>query len=99
MNLIFAERVQRLIRTLLEDDRQRMQAWFDHLKHWETDDFARSRSVLLHVQGEEMYMFRTSTDVRIFFTVDAARGSITIHDITERETILSFGSVAGAGKP
>lgn len=92
MKLILTERVQRVVRTLPDEDRRRVQTWFNYLENWETDDFVRSRSVRLDVHGNEMYMFRTSTDIRIFFTVDDSQGTITIRDLAERETILSSGA-------
>ena len=70
MQIQLSERVKTALHVLTQDDRQRVQTWFAYLQNWEEDEFVRSRSVLLNVQGQAVYMFRTSTEVRIFFTVD-----------------------------
>jgi mRNA-degrading endonuclease RelE of RelBE toxin-antitoxin system len=43
-------------------------------------------------------MFRTSTEVRIFYTVDRESKTVTVVDITTEDTILSSGGVS-AGAP
>jgi mRNA-degrading endonuclease RelE of RelBE toxin-antitoxin system len=53
---------------------------------------------LLNVQGQAVYMFRTSTEVRIFFTVDQESKTVSVIDITTENTILSSGGVS-AGAP
>jgi hypothetical protein len=41
-------------------------------------------------------MFRTSTDLRIFFTTD--KEILTVVDLAMKETILSSGNVSVAGQ-
>jgi hypothetical protein len=42
-------------------------------------------------------MFRTSTEVRIFYTVDLQSNTVEVLDITTTDTILSHGSVSTGG--
>jgi hypothetical protein len=95
MKVVLTERVRNVMRTLGHEDLQRVQAWLDHLANWETDEFVRNHSVTLNVDERIVYMFRTSTDLRIFFTID--KDILTVIDIAKKETILSSGSVAVAG--
>jgi mRNA-degrading endonuclease RelE of RelBE toxin-antitoxin system len=99
MELVVSERVRTLLRTLRGEDRTRVEAWFDHLKHWEDDQFVRANSVSLTVNGEAIRMFRTSTDVRIFFTMNEQDHTITVLDIANKETIIGSGNIAGAHSP
>ena len=97
MQVVFAERVKTFLNTLSRDDRQRVQTWFGYLRNWEEDTFAKSQSVTLNVQGQCVYMFRTSTDVRIFYTVDPQSKSVHVIDLATKDTIVSSGSVATGG--
>jgi mRNA-degrading endonuclease RelE of RelBE toxin-antitoxin system len=97
MQVILSERVKTFLKTLSRDDRERVQTWFGYLRHWEEDAFVKSQSVMLSVQGQPVYMFRTSTDVRIFYTVDLQGKTVTVIDIATKDTILSSGSVSTGG--
>jgi mRNA-degrading endonuclease RelE of RelBE toxin-antitoxin system len=97
MQVILSERVQTAFNTLSHDDRQRVNTWFSYLRNWKEDPFVRSRSVTLDVQGQSMYMFRTSTDVRIFYTVDEKAKTIYVIDIATMDTILSSGTISAGG--
>ncbi len=97
MQVILSERVKTTLSTLSRDDRERVQAWFGYLRNWEEDPFAKSQSVTLNVQGQSVNLFRTSTDVHIFYTVDPQNKTITVVDIASRETILSSGGAAAGG--
>ncbi len=97
MQLVFSERVKTILRTLSHDDRQRANTWLDYLRNWEEDAFAQSRSVTLNVQGQSVFMFRTSTEVRIFYTVDLQNKTVSVIDIATKDTILSSGSVSTGG--
>jgi mRNA-degrading endonuclease RelE of RelBE toxin-antitoxin system len=94
MQVVLSERVKTALNTLSRDDRERVQTWFGYLQNWEEDAFVRSRSVALNVQGQTVYLFRTTTEVRIFYTVDMQNKTIHVIDVTTRDTILSFGSDA-----
>lgn len=97
MQVTLSERAQTFLTTLSSDDRERVQTWFGYLRNWEQDEFVRSRSIKLNVHGETMYMFRTSTEVRIFYEVDVQNKTISIIDIATKGTILSSGGVAVGG--
>jgi mRNA-degrading endonuclease RelE of RelBE toxin-antitoxin system len=100
MNFIQSERVKTALHTMSRDDRERVLIWFGHLKNWwdeNTDAYVRSQSVKLDVQGQEVYVFRTSTDVRIFFTVDEATQTITVIDVATKDTILASGGALTGG--
>ncbi|MBI1916418.1 MAG: hypothetical protein HYS12_17045 [Planctomycetes bacterium] len=97
MQVMLSERVKTALNTLSRDDRERVHTWFDYLRNWEEDAFVRSQSVMLNVQGQSMYMFRTSTEVRIFYTVDLQSKTVTVIDLATKDTILSFGGVSTGG--
>src|SRR3954463_5714257 len=97
MQVLLSEKVKTALHTLSRDDRERVQTWFGYLRNWEEDMFVKAQSVPLTVQGQSVYMFRTSTDVRIFYTVDLPSKTVTVIDIATRETILSSGSVPAGG--
>ena len=97
MQVILSERVKTALNTLSRDDRERVHTWIGYLRNWEEDAFAKSQSVTLSVQGESVYMFRTSTDVHIFYTVDLQSKTVYVLDIATKDTILSFGSVSTGG--
>ncbi len=97
MQVMLSERVKTALNTLSRDERERVQTWFGYLRNWEEDAFVRSRSVALNVQGQAMYMFRTSTEVRIFYTVDLQNKAVHVIDIATKDTILSSGSVPTGG--
>jgi hypothetical protein len=94
MNVILTQPVEFALRTLGEEDRRRVTAWFDHLKNWENDSFVRARSHKLELPGN-VYVLQTSTDFRIFFTF--AKDEIVVLDVASRATLQSFGQVAEHG--
>ena len=97
MQVMLSERVKTALNTLSHDDREKVHTWFGYLRNWEEDAFVRSQSVTLNVQGQLVNMFRTSTDVRIFYTVDQQSKTITVIDIATKDTILSSGNIATGG--
>ena len=94
MQITLSERVKTALNTLSRDDRERVNTWFDYLRNWEDDPFVRSQSITLNVKGQSVNMFRTSTDVRIFYTVDLQNKTVLVIDIATKDTILSSGSVS-----
>ena len=94
MQVMLSERVKTALSTLSRDDRERVQTWFGYFQNWEGDRFAESRSVTLNVHGQTVYMFRTSTDVRIFYTVNEQTKTVSVIDIATKDTILSSGGVS-----
>jgi len=97
MQVILSERVKTALNTLSRDDREKIHTWFGYLRNWEADSFVRSQSVTLNVRGETVYMFRTSTEVRIFYTVDLQSKTVHVIDIATKDTILSSGSISAGG--
>ena len=97
MQVMLSERVKTALNTLSGDDRERLHTWFGYLRNWEEDAFVRSQSVTLNVQGQSLYMFRTSTELRIFYTVDLQSKTVHVIDIATKDTILSSGTVPAGG--
>ncbi len=97
MQVVLSERVKTALATLGRDDRDRVEAWFEYLRGWRDDPFVRSRSVTLNVEGRPVSMFRTSTDIRIFYTVDEQDDTVNVIDIATKDTILSSGPVLAGG--
>jgi mRNA-degrading endonuclease RelE of RelBE toxin-antitoxin system len=97
MQVKLSERVKTALSTLSRDDRERVHTWFGYLRNWEEDAFVRSQSVTLNVQGQSVYMFRTSTEVRIFYTVDLQSKTVHVIDIATKDTIISSGSGSPGG--
>jgi hypothetical protein len=96
MNVILTPPVEIALRTLGEEDRLRLTAWFDHLKNWEKDDYVRRRSQKLN-PDEAVYVLKTNTDLRIFFRLGP--DGIEVLDVARKDTILQFGDGARAGRP
>jgi mRNA-degrading endonuclease RelE of RelBE toxin-antitoxin system len=95
MNVIQTPPVEIALRTLGDEDRQRVSAWFDHLGNWEKDAYVREHSQKLN-SAENVYVLKTSGDIRIFFRLEQDR--IVILDIATKATILSSGHVSEAGR-
>lgn len=96
MNVILTQPVEIALHTLGEDDRRNVTAWFDHLRNWENDEFVREHSQKLS-SGENVYVLKTSTDIRIFFRLE--KFDIVVLDIARKSTIVSSGHIAGHGHP
>jgi hypothetical protein len=80
------------LRTLDDDGRQRVHAWFDQLRNWDGDETVRENSYpLKDIPG--VYVLRTNTDFRIFFKIEG--DTITILDISKKQTIMASGHIAG----
>lgn len=94
MKVVQTPPVEIAIRTLGEEDRRKVWAWFDLLGNWEHDSFIRERSEKLP-SSPNVYVVKTSDDgLRIFFRLEEDR--IEILDIATREAILSsVGSGSG----
>jgi len=97
MKVEMSERVRTTLNTLNNGDRERVRTWLNYLERWEEDPFAKNHSVELNVDGQTVYLFQTSTDDRIFYKMDQARQTVFVLEITNRDMILSFGSLAGGG--
>jgi mRNA-degrading endonuclease RelE of RelBE toxin-antitoxin system len=96
MQVLLEDRVKLGLSMLSADDRNRTETWFGYLRNWEDDPFVKSRSVELSLRDSRqlpIHLFRTSTDVRIFYSVDVKKKTIHVIDVTTEDTILSFGGV------
>ena len=98
MQVMLSERVKTFLNTLSRDDREKVHTWFGYLRNWEDDPFVQAQSVALNVQGQSVYLFRTSTDLRIFYTVDLQSKTVYVIDIATKDTILSSGSMRSKGR-
>lgn len=81
MKVIKPEYVDTALRTLDEDERRKVLSWFDHLGNWENDEHLRRMAKAMSYQ--DTYFLNTSDDMRIFFTLDAAKGEIVILDLAK----------------
>ena len=87
MHMTLTPPVEIALRTLGDEDRQKVGAWFDHLKNWENDPFVREHSLKL-AATENIYLLKTSSDFRIFFRLEKDR--IVILDIATKGTLKLF---------
>lgn len=92
MQVVITAPVQIALRTLGEQDQERVRVWIDHLKHWELDSQVRTRSHKLS-KSENTYVLHTNTDIRLFFTLE--NDTITVLDVAKRPGILTSGHLVG----
>ncbi len=95
MNVIQTRPVEIALRTLGDEDRQKVLVWFNHLGNWENDPVVRARSQKLP-SADSVYVLKTSGEFRIFFRLEKNR--IVILDIATKATILSSGHVSATGQ-
>src|SRR6266481_3915458 len=94
MNVTMTPPVEMALRTLGDEDRQRVWAWFNKLKNWRHDSSVREESQKLGF--DSVYVLRAGKDIRIFFRPEQTQ--IVILDLATKSTILSFGHSAVAGQ-
>lgn len=87
MDVLMNQPARMALSMLGGDDRRRVMVWLDYLKRWHEDEFVRSHSKKLDT-ADDVFVFRTSSDFRIFFTV--ADDHIEVLDITRAEALASF---------
>ena len=92
MRVVITAPVEIALRTLGQEDRERVRAWLRHLENWEGDSFLRTHSYKLS-PSESTYVLHTSTDIRIFFTLEG--DTITVLDVAKRPGILTSGQLLG----
>lgn len=91
--VVITQSVQVALRTLDDETRRRVNAWFEHLANWDGDEYVRSHSHSLDsIPG--VYVLKTSTDLRIFFTMQG--NTVTIIDIAKKQSIITSGQTLGA---
>jgi mRNA-degrading endonuclease RelE of RelBE toxin-antitoxin system len=81
MKVIVSPSVTVAIKTLDADDCRKAISWLDHLKSWENDEQLRSTSTAMTYK--DTYFLNTPDDIRIFFTLDAKKKTITVIDIAK----------------
>ena len=82
------------LRSLDAEGVRKVHAWFNHLQNWDNDEFVRNRSHSL--EGfSDVYVLRTSTDIRIFFKIEG--NTITVLDVATKRAIMTSGAVPEAG--
>jgi mRNA-degrading endonuclease RelE of RelBE toxin-antitoxin system len=88
MNVVQTTAVDIAIRSLGEEDRRQIGAWFDHLRNWENDPFIRRHSEKVPSTAD-VYVLKTSKDgYRIIFQLEPDQ--IKILDIATKSTIMQF---------
>ena len=81
MKVLVPKSVERAIRTLDEEERPKVWSWFDRLENWENDELIRKMAKAMTYQGT--YDLNTPDDLRIFFTLNEAKGEIAIVDLAK----------------
>jgi hypothetical protein len=70
------------------EERRLVEGWFEHLRHWHTDEFVRSRSRRL-TPDEELYAFETSSsDLMLAFRV--AGDAVVVESIFNRDWLRAW---------
>ncbi|HET6884102.1 MAG TPA: hypothetical protein VFI31_28365 [Pirellulales bacterium] len=86
MNVVVSNAAKIAVTGLPDEDRRRVHAWFDRLKNWPTDQAVRKNSTrLLPEEEPSVYVLRSTSDVRIFFTVDG--DEITVVDVARKDSL------------
>ena len=91
MELHLTEHAKMAYSSLGPDDRRLIDASFEHLQNWRNDDFIRSQSKRLG-SDENIYVFRTSTDIRIAFSITDNR--LSVLSIFRKEALRTFEALA-----
>jgi mRNA-degrading endonuclease RelE of RelBE toxin-antitoxin system len=76
------------LRTLDNESRRQVNAWFDNLANWDGDEFVRKHSHILD-SLPDVYVLRTSGDLRIFFKIQG--NTLTVVDIATKQSIEASG--------
>jgi hypothetical protein len=91
--IVTTQPVDIALRTLAADEVGQVHAWFDSLRNWDNDETVRRNSQPLG-RMPDIYVLRTTTDIRIFFRLEP--DTITILDIARKPTVLTSGHLSGA---
>jgi mRNA-degrading endonuclease RelE of RelBE toxin-antitoxin system len=92
MKVIVPPSVTAAIKTLDADEGRKARSWLDHLKNWENDEQLRSTSTAMTYK--DTYFLNTPDDIRIFFTLDAKKKTITVIDIARPSRFKAAGAQA-----
>jgi mRNA-degrading endonuclease RelE of RelBE toxin-antitoxin system len=90
MNVIITRAVHVALRTLDNDERRKVQDWFDHLRNWEDDEHVREIAKKFVYQN--IYSIYTPDDIRIFFALDEEKGEIVIVDLARPSRFKAAGA-------
>jgi len=94
MNVTVTPPVEMALRTLGDEDRQTVPAWFDKLRKWRHDSGIREKSQKLG--SDTVHVLKAGNNIRIFFHPEQSQ--IVILDLATKSTIQSFGHAAVAGQ-
>lgn len=89
MKIIKTRAVDAALRTLDEDDRRKLYAWFDQLGNWENDPHVREMVKPTIDRGT--FALNTSDDMRIFFSLNEAEGEIVIEALARPSRFAAAG--------
>jgi len=95
MNVVQTPPVETALRTMGEDDRRKIQVWFDYLRNWEKDGYIRQHSKKLD-SYDDVYVLKTSDQFNIFFRLEPER--IVLLDIASEATLRLFSQTSGSGQ-
>jgi hypothetical protein len=88
--IVLAPAVDIALRSLDPDEVRRVHAWFDYLRRWDEEEVVRRNS--LPLPGHKgVYVLRTTTDIRVFFTIDG--DTIAVLDVAQKPAILTSGGI------
>jgi len=90
MKVLVPSSVTTAIRTLSAEESQKVFSWLDHLKNWENDEHLQSISKPMIYKNT--YVLNTSDDIRIFFTLESKKKTITIVDIAKPSRFETAGA-------
>ena len=90
MKVIVPSSVTAAIRTLNTEESRKVLSWLDHLKNWESDEHLRDMSKPMVYK--DTYVLNTSDDIRIFFTLEPKKKTITIVDIAKPSRFETAGA-------
>jgi hypothetical protein len=91
--VVYAPAVDIALSSLAPDEVRKVHAWFDYLKRYDEDELVRKNSIPLPGH-EDVYVLRTTTDIRIFFKLDG--DTITVLDVAEKRAILTSGGIGSS---
>jgi hypothetical protein len=82
--------------SLREDDQRLLDAWFDHLRHWQDSEYIRANSRLID-PAEQTYLFPRAGDFVIAFKISG--NAVVIVSIFRGETVRKFAQQAEPSLP
>ena len=90
MKVIKTRAVDAALRTLEEEDRRKVSAWFDRLGNWEQDEHVRA--LVKSTVDRGTYALNTPDDIRIFFSLNEAEREIVIVDLVRPSRFAAAGA-------